>query len=63
MSNGTVESVGPTPPPDGPVDVHEAQVQQAVQDAKKKAEELVKDLADIVTQHQGPPGTPSLRRK
>lgn len=63
MSNGTVESVGPTPPTDSPVDVHEAQVQQAVQEAKEKGEELVKDLIDMVMQQQGPPETPSLRRK
>lgn len=51
MSNGTVESVGPTPPTDSPVDVYEAQVQQAVQEAKEKGEELVK--AEVI-----PPAAP-----
>jgi hypothetical protein len=62
MSNGT-QSVPPTPPKNGPVDVHEARYQQAVQEAVEKGKELVKDVSDAAMQQQGPPGTPSLRKK
>lgn len=58
MSNGT-QSVDKTPPVGGPVDVIDA----AIAEAKKKGEELVKDLADLAMQQAGPPGTPSLRKK
>lgn len=63
MSNGTTESQEATRPTDSPVDVSEAQAQQAIEEAKQQAVELAKDLADLVMQQQGPPGTPSLRKR
>ena len=61
--NGDTKSTGRTRPTDSPADVHDARVKEAVEKAKKKGEELVKDLADVVQRQQGPPGTPSLRKK
>lgn len=62
MSNGNA-SQGTTPITDSPPDVTEAQArEQAIQEAKEKAEKIAKELADIVLQQQGPPGTPRLSR-
>lgn len=61
MSDVKTGAQSSTASTDSPVDVHELQA-QAVEEAKKKAEKLVQDLADVVMQQQGPPGTPSLRK-
>lgn len=61
MANN-VTSQEPTETTDSPVDVHKEGVKAAVKEAVEKGKELVKDLADIVMQHQGPPGTPGLRK-
>jgi hypothetical protein len=38
--------------------VAEAQAQLAIGEAKKEAEKLARELAEVVLQQQGPPGTP-----
>ena len=59
MSNGSITSRPATPVTDSPPDVIEGQIQEA----KKKAEKLAQELADVVLQQQGPPGTPKLGKK
>lgn len=55
MSNGSTSHPA-EPPSNSPPDVVDAQLQEA----KKKAEKVARELADIVVQQQAPPGTPKL---